>query len=417
MQFLDVKFRDKTVIRAKQISEYFYSLDSRETIPYRMKQTSKWILKELKLVERKERKKPWVEKEIQFLDKSVYTKLYHQLQKRNKYGDDSFNDLASEQKVLSAYVTRLAFKSLRKTVEECTFLDMKSLYAKLFQKNNKLLQEYDVWSEICNQTLFNLKQNHLANEDATPFLYVKELLIGFQSNAAVRHVFIDEAQDFSPFQFAFIQRIFPRASLTVLGDLNQSIYAHASDESFNMLQRLLGKNNTEKITLTRSYRSTKEIVDFTKSLLKDGSTIIPFNRHGNKPAVVHAEGEELLHEQLETLIESWLKDGHETIAIICRTAKESMKVHEKLKSKIDIRLMVNEDAAFQKGIIVIPSYLAKGIEFDAAAIYDASGYQNERERKLFYTVCTRAMHELTVFYNGLPCPFIQDAPKVLYEIK
>lgn len=416
MQFLDVKFRDKTVIRAKQISEYFYSLDSRETIPYRMKQTSQWILNELKRAERKERKKPWVEKEIQFLDKSVYTKLYEQLQKRNKYDADSFNDLASEQKVLSAYVTRLAFKSLRKNVEECTFLDTKSLYAKLFQKNNKLLPEYNVWNEICNQTLFNLKQNHLANEDATPFLYVKELLIGFQSNAAVRHVFIDEAQDFSPFQFAFIQRIFPRASLTVLGDLNQSIYAHASDQSFSMLKKLLDKKHTETITLTRSYRSTKEIVEFTKSLLKDGRGIIPFNRPGEKPSVVKVDGEEHIHKELESLINSWLKDGHETIAVICRTAKESLHVYEKLKSKLDLRLMINEDAAFQKGIIIIPSYLAKGIEFDAAAIYDASSYQKERERKLFYTVCTRAMHELTVFYKGSPCPFIKEAPKTLYKI-
>jgi DNA helicase II / ATP-dependent DNA helicase PcrA len=416
MQFLDVKFRDRTLIRGKQISEYFYSLDSRETIPYRMKQTSNWLLNELKTAERRERKKPWVEKEIQFLDKSVYTKLYEQLQKRSKYGDDSFNDLESEQKVLSAYVTRLAFKPVRERIENFTFLDMKSLYAKLFMKNNKMLNDHDKWSKICNQTLFNLKQNHLANEDATPFLYVKELVIGFQTNAAVRHVFIDEAQDFSPFQFAFIQRIFPRASLTVLGDLNQSIYAHATDQSFCMLESLLNKKKIETITLTRSYRSTKEIVEFTKSLLKDGSTIIPFNRQGKKPSVVKVEGEVQLHEQIESCIDSWLKEGHETIAVICRTAKESIKVFEKLKAKIKIRLMVNEDAAFQKGIIVIPSYLAKGIEFDAAAIYNASDYKNERERKLFYTVCTRAMHELTVFYEGLPCPFIKEAPKTLYEI-
>jgi DNA helicase II / ATP-dependent DNA helicase PcrA len=416
MQFLDVKFRDRTVIRAKQIREYFYSLDDRETIPYRMKQTSRWILDELKKVERRERKKPWVEKEIQFLDKSVYTKLYEQLQKRSKYGDDSFNDLESEQKVLSAYVTRIAFKSLREPIKHFAFLDMKSLYGKLFQKNNNMQDDHEMWMQICNQTLFDLKQNHLANEDATPFLYVKELLIGFQSNAAVRHVFIDEAQDFSPFQFAFIQRIFPRASLTVLGDLNQSIYAHASDDSFSLLQRLLDKKNTETITLTRSYRSTKEIVEITKSLLKDGNTIIPFNRSGEKPSVIKAEGEKQLLEQIESQINSWVNEGHETIAVICRTASESRKVYEILNSKLSARLMINEDAAFQKGIIVIPSYLAKGIEFDAVTIYDASGYQDERERKLFYTVCTRAMHELTVFYKGLPCPFIKDAPKSLYEI-
>jgi DNA helicase-2/ATP-dependent DNA helicase PcrA len=416
LQFLDVKFRDKTMIRAKQIYEYFYSLDHSETIPYRMNKTTSWILGELKKAERRERKKPWVEKEIQFLDKAVYTKLYEQLQKRNKYNDNSFNDFASEQKVLSAYITRIAFKPVREQIEKCSYLDMKSLYAKLFQINTKMLNDFSVWSDICNQTLFNLRQNHLANEDATPFLYLKELLVGFQTNAAVRHVFIDEAQDFSPFQFAFIQRIFPRASLTVLGDLNQSIYAHASDQSFSMLQNLLNKKSAETITLTRSYRSTKEIVEFTKSLLKDGSTIVPFNRSGLRPSVREVNSNVELNNQLVTSIDKWMDEGHETVAIICRTAKESAEVYEELKARLDIRLMNNEDAAFQKGIIVIPSYLAKGIEFDAVAIYNASGYQNERERKLFYTVCTRAMHELTIFYNGRSCPFVDGVSKSLYEI-
>jgi DNA helicase-2/ATP-dependent DNA helicase PcrA len=416
MLFLDVKFRDKTIIHSKQIKEHFYRFNQQETVPYRMKKTAQWILEELKKAERRERKKPWVEKEIQLLDKHVYTKLYEQLQKRNKYSDNSFNDLASEQKVLSAYVTRLAFKQIREKIEQYAFLDMKGIYAKLFQSNQKVLNDHRLWSEISKSTLFNLKQNYLANEDATPFLYVKELLIGFQTNAAVRHVFIDEAQDFSPFQFAFIQRIFPRAHLTVLGDLNQSIYAHSSDESFSMLENLLDKKNPEMITLTRSYRSTKEIVEFTKSMLSASRVeIIPFNRIGEKPAVIKLGSDNQLLDKIESSVRYWTEKNHDTIAIICRTAKECREVYEKMKTRLDVRLMASEDAAFQKGIIIIPSYLAKGIEFDAVAIYNASAYQNERERKLFYTVCTRAMHELTVFYNGEPCPFIQEASEELYE--
>jgi DNA helicase II / ATP-dependent DNA helicase PcrA len=416
MLFKDVKFRDKALIRSKQIKDFFYTLDNRETVPYRMKKTAEWVLGELKKAERRERKKSWVEKEIQLLDKHVYTKLYEKLQERDKYSADSFNDLENEQKVLSAYVTRLAFKPLREKTENYSFLDVKSMYEKLFKGNNKTLADHTVWGTICQQTLFNIKQNHLANEDATPYLYLKELLIGFQTNAAVRHVFIDEAQDFSPFQFAFIQRIFPRANLTVLGDLNQSIYAHSSDDTFRMLEDILEKKNPELITLTRSYRSTKEIVEFTKSILRDENTIIPFNRSGEKPSVVKVKGDERSHEELESLVHSWKDAGHETIAIICKTAKESHEVYKKLKSRLDVRLMANEDAAFQKGIIVIPSYLAKGIEFDAVAIYDASAYQNERERKLFYTVCTRAMHDLTIFYQGLLTPFIDDASKTLFKV-
>jgi DNA helicase-2/ATP-dependent DNA helicase PcrA len=181
---------------------------------------------------------------------------------------------------------------------------------------------------------------------------------------------------------------------------------------------LLNKKKPEMITLTRSYRSTKEIVDFTKNMLSDrGKNIVPFNRSGEKPNVYYVDQKEQLLNQIEAAVNRWKKDNHETIAIICRTAKESREVFEKMKNRLDVRLMVSEDAAFQKGILIIPSYLAKGIEFDAVAIYNASGYQMERERKLFYTVCTRAMHELTIFNHGETCPFIKDTSHELYMEK
>ena len=121
------------------------------------------------------------------------------------------------------------------------------------------------WDEISSMTLRRMKVQELAYEDITPYLYLRELLLGFHINSNIRHVIIDEAQDYSAFQLAFMKRLFPRAKITALGDFNQAIYAHSSVlRGTGPLTNLYGPENTEVIELTRSYRSTQEIVEFTR---------------------------------------------------------------------------------------------------------------------------------------------------------
>lgn len=126
----------------------------------------------------------------------------------------------------------------------------------------------EVWDEICRQTLQSIGANELAYEDATPFLYLKELSQGFRTNTLIRHVIVDEVQDYSPFQLEFMRRLFPRAKMTVLGDLNQAIYAQGEVlGDLAGLVSIYGEENTEVISLTRSYRSTYEIVEFTRAMI------------------------------------------------------------------------------------------------------------------------------------------------------
>src|SRR5699024_11850781 len=78
--------------------------------------------------------------------------------------------------------------------------------------------------------------------------------------------------------------------------------------------------------------------------------------------------------------------------------------------------MDHETYTFTKGVLILPSYLAKGIEFDGVIIYNASKevYNRESERKLFYTACTRAMHALHLFTMGEKSPFLNDADQYTY---
>ena len=116
--------------------------------------------------------------------------------------------------------------------------------------------------------------------------------------------------------------------------------------------------------------------------------------------------------------ESILKNGWHSIAIICKNTYQSKKIFTDLKVYIDGNLVIDEDDTFHQGIVVIPSYLAKGLEFDAVLVVnaDAINYSHEEERHILYTICTRTLHHLSLFHYEKLSPFISGMDKKLYQI-
>ncbi|HEX7056581.1 MAG TPA: ATP-binding domain-containing protein, partial [Bacilli bacterium] len=259
------------------------------------------------------------------------------------------------------------------------------------------------WPEICAVSLKALQDKRLNYEDATPLLFLREMLTGFQVETGIKHVFVDEAQDYSPFQYAFIRHVFPRANMTVLGDANQAIFLQTADSaSFTDLPELLHEDSAEVIRLMKSYRSTREIVAFTAAMLPAGSGITPFERSGEAPKFIKSENDAERIVKIADDARTLLAHGHKTIGILCKTAAESEETFAKLNGHIEVDLITKHSLALREGASVVPAYLAKGIEFDAVIIADGSqsAYSRENERKLFYTACTRAMHVLHIHYTG-----------------
>lgn len=238
------------------------------------------------------------------------------------------------------------------------------------------------------------------------------MVFGFQANRSIRHVVVDEAQDYSPFQFEFLKQLFPAARMTVLGDFNQAIFAHANEkDDFQELVDLYGHDKTEAINLSRSYRSTKPIIEMTRRLIPEGDRIIPFERDGEVPALKQCDDHEELHAAIREKVSELQKQGYNSIAIICKSAAESKKAYDALSDIEDLKLLKSSSIEYEQGIVVVPSYLSKGIEFDAVIVYDASEdvYGDESVRRVFYTVCTRAMHHLQLFSVGEPTRFLDRA--------
>ncbi len=191
-------------------------------------------------------------------------------------------------------------KPLRKGVQTLRFINFTGIYKQLFTDASWVTGEKPKdWDDICSLTVNMLDEGKLYYEDGTPFLLLKELIEGFQTNRTIKHVLVDEAQDYSPFQFEFLKRLFPAARMTVLGDFNQAIFAHASETvNFNTLTSLYGPDETNGINLTRSYRSTKPIIEFTRALVPEGKNIHAFERDGEKPTVTKVSNDSELHERI-----------------------------------------------------------------------------------------------------------------------
>ncbi|MEK4197571.1 RNA polymerase recycling motor HelD [Paenibacillus odorifer] len=451
MLFHSIRFRDRELITAEQMESQFYSYDSSIRLANRIVLLREWLLRQLASLERQEQEAFWVQDELDYLDTDQYAEAYSEILKKYRreeavfdfttqylenYGDfpnqdqgeeNVFDFGLQEEELLRRMIVKEHFKPLRRDVKRFKFIDTIGLYDQLFIDETiyrRMTNETELpaqWQGICKQTKEKLSRDELFCEDATPFLYLKELVEGTRMNTEVRHLFIDEGQDYSPFQYAFLKQLFPRARMTVLGDFGQAIFPQATNlhEVDSPLIRLYGEDETSLIRLIRSYRSTRQIVEFTKALLPK-EEIVPFEREGEKPFLVKASSDVERAIRIKEDLAALMAEGLDSIAVITKTAAESRAAYEELKKQgcEALRLITKETLTFEKGILVIPAYLAKGVEFDAVLIYDASTqtYDRESERKLFYTACTRAMHRLLLYTTGDWSHFIQRLEVSLYEV-
>lgn len=420
--FRPLRFSGREIVSVEAMAERFHSFGSGARLATRVSLLRDWLRDEVGSFAQRAVQEDWVDEEINFLGADAYAQADVELRRRESSGRD-FDHLAAEREMLGNKVVRGRLKSLRTWIQRMQFVDVAELYAGLFRDPHLLARLSDdgsppeFWPEICRETVAKLGRSILAQEDATPYLYLMELVRGSYVNMNVRHVIVDEAQDYTPFQFEFLKRLFPQSRMTVLGDLNQAVFAHSSTlEDLEDLRTLYAADETEVIRLMRSYRPTREIVEFTRSLLPHGEQIVPFDRPGERPWLMTVQDRSALVTQIAQDIAALRADGHDTIAVICKTAAESGRAHEALRRHMPVELITKRTATFAKGTLVIPAYLAKGVEFDAVLIYDASetNYRGDAERKLLYTACTRAMHRLHIFSCGAPSPLLRAADPGTY---
>ena len=280
-----------------------------------------------------------------------------------------------------------------------------------------------LWSNIenyCNDDLSKVKEitlGYLNNrevkyEDITPMLYIRAAMEGFRNYKNVKHILIDEAQDYSPLFYELIRKSFKNAAITIMGDLNQRIDEHSNVKNRNAITEIF--NDIKIEVLSKSYRSTANITNFTRELLDTHEPIEAVERSGDNPKVIITKNRIV---EVAKTIETMQEKGYKSIAVICKTKAITNDVYHKLKEVLaEINLIDTEISEFKIGVNVISSYLSKGLEFDGVIVADGEEYLNESNKNLFYTVCTRALHELKVFTKK-SLEEILPSNKTLYEIE
>lgn len=233
-------------------------------------------------------------------------------------------------------------------------------------------------------------------EDACIFVYIKGLIEGFSYRGQIQEIVIDEAQDYNKLQYKLIRTIFKKSNFTILGDINQTVNPYYKYNSLEELKEIF--EDSCYLELSKTYRSSPEIIEHTNKIL--GLThVSAIRRDNNRPVIFKEEKNNLKNSLLDDLRRA--KKDNFTIAIITKTDKEAEKVYDTIKEEEPkINLILSSTTKFNKKMIIIPSYLAKGLEFDQTIVYTTKDNKyTEEEKYLYYVACTRAQHQLIIYNN------------------
>lgn len=240
-------------------------------------------------------------------------------------------------------------------------------------------------------SLIRKNKQLLHYDDACLFVYLKCKLFGYNYNTYIKQIVIDEAQDYSLGQFKLISRIFKNASYTILGDVNQTINPYYKYDTLEVLTNIFPESNY--IRLTKTYRSSEEIIDFSNRVL--GLNHVTAIRRNNPVPVTEINETNLLDNLNESLQEC--HNHGKSIAIITKNDDECNKIYNLLKHT-DISKINNNVKKFNRKFVVIPVYMAKGLEFDSVIIYtNKDNKYTNSEKNLYYVAITRAQHKLIVY--------------------
>ena len=268
------------------------------------------------------------------------------------------------------------------------------------------------------------EKRKLRYEDVYPVLYLKYRLETQQEDSGVRHLIVDEMQDYSMIQYLIIQRLF-KCKMTILGDREQTMDGDQQDV-LTFLPKIFGKD-IRRIVMNKSYRNTIEIASYANKLA--GITEVElFERHGKPGEEKEFTG---LTEALERVVkelrlekqtvaeadedmpenaasetdgtETGEELSYETAAVITRTADEAREAYYILQKKLEaegfdtkerLSLLHRDSTNFKKGLTVTTFYMAKGLEFDQVFSVFPGTDRSPIVQRARYIAATRALHEL-----------------------
>jgi DNA helicase-2/ATP-dependent DNA helicase PcrA len=255
------------------------------------------------------------------------------------------------------------------------------------------------------QALFKpLSRKRIEFADVFPLVYTKITTSRQEHYGHIRHLIVDEMQDYTPIQYAVLRRLFS-CPMTILGDSNQSVNPFSSS-SLPIIHGIFPE--ADCLELRKSYRSTTEITDFAQQISRNDN-LISIERHGASPRVVACADDWEQVERITELIDKHRVSDHRSLGIICKTVARAEKLHRALSDAgAELSLLDYDSTAFVSGVVITSAHISKGLEFDMVVVpdVDADTYANAIDKSMLYIACTRAMHELHLTHHGARSPHL-----------
>ncbi len=273
------------------------------------------------------------------------------------------------------------------------------------------------WAETAKKSASAVARNRPDSIDLCMMLMIKRRLFPLEAVEAVKHLIVDEAQDYGESCYIALKNALNKCVFTVMGDIAQNIAPSGGLTTWEtLLEGPFSDGRTSFFNLKKSYRNTIEISRFASRVLSKLPSgrygVEPVIRHGEEPALTRCSGETELAAKAEELIRGYLADGMHTVAVVTRTKEEAESACSLLPADIGATLACDADGEYSGGVTVFPAEMVKGMEYDAVVVWNASSSRyTEEDGKLFYVVLTRAMHRLGVLYTGEPTGLLAEDGK------
>lgn len=266
------------------------------------------------------------------------------------------------------------------------------------------------------------KDGKICYEDILPIFYLQVYFYGCHSYDNIKHLMIDEMQDYNIFQYAVLKQIF-KCKKTILGDRYQVLFYDRQETVVDVLKKVFDTGEQAKHfelkELNTVYRSTKEITEYCNQILKGflSDSVMPhvsedmerLDREFTDAESVMRSGKEPERIQINSLADAASliaeklqygeMDSYENVAVLCDDEEEAFALYQELSGYADVTLITNQSVVYAGGVVVLPKFLAKGMEFDVVFVMQETLQPADMiRRNAYYISCTRALHELYVLY-------------------
>ena len=260
------------------------------------------------------------------------------------------------------------------------------------------------------------EENSLRQEDLPALVMICRAVYGLKTKQ-MKHIVIDECQDFSPFQIELLKQANPAATFTLVGDLYQGIRADEGIRSWEEWKVPVFENRADLKQLTVSYRNTVEIMNLARTVadrypIEGICETRPVLRHGEAPKILRANSEKERLALIREQVRAWQQEGYYSIALIEKTAEQAKKLLRQIGPELNAHLLSETDAEYRGGVMILPASIAKGMEFDCVGICDASAEnfpEDEFLCRVLYVMMTRPLHRLCIWHRGELTPMLGKA--------